>query len=104
MIGTVHTFNVFLPLLSSSKAPTKHAVVITSNAGDPEWTVAAGYFRSSGYALSKAAANMVVAKYACVQEYKEKQIVFLGISPGMIKTIKPSETIGTSLCPLLVLF
>lgn len=94
VIGTVHTLNAFIPLLSASAI--KKAVVITTNVGNLEFTLKAGFSTSAGYGVSKAAVNMVVAKYGVAPDLKEKGLIFMGISPGLIKTMQENEGFSMS--------
>jgi NAD(P)-dependent dehydrogenase (short-subunit alcohol dehydrogenase family) len=52
--------------------------------GDTELVLKAGLPNHGPYSISKAAVNMVVAKYAA--EYKAEGFVFLAISPGLVDT------------------
>lgn len=52
--------------------------------GDADLTVFAGIPNQAPYSISKAAVNMVVAKYAA--EYKAEGFVFLALSPGLVDT------------------
>jgi len=82
VLGVIHTINNFLPLLS--KSSIKKVIVISSGVGDTDFIRVS---ESSGwvpYAVSKAAVNMVVAKYAV--QYKPEGFVFLALSPGFVNT------------------
>lgn len=80
--GNIHLLNLFTPLLL--KGQTKKAVVITSGFADPdftnEWEVAVAPL----YAVSKAAVNMVIAKFNA--EYKKDGVLFMAVCPGMVDT------------------
>jgi NAD(P)-dependent dehydrogenase (short-subunit alcohol dehydrogenase family) len=52
--------------------------------GDTESVLKSGIPNHAPYSISKAALNMVVAKYAV--EYKAEGFVFLAISPGLVNT------------------
>jgi NAD(P)-dependent dehydrogenase (short-subunit alcohol dehydrogenase family) len=80
--GVIHTINIFLPLLRQGAA--KKVITLSSGMGDAELVVKAGLPNHAPYAISKAALNMVVAKYAA--EYKAEGFVFLAISPGLVDT------------------
>ncbi|KAG1771261.1 hypothetical protein EDD22DRAFT_1030092 [Suillus occidentalis] len=82
VISVIHTTNIFLPLLKNGKA--KKVVTITSGSGDLDVTMAAEFVISAPYSISKAAVNMVNAKYAV--EYKPEGFVFLALSPGVVDT------------------
>jgi NAD(P)-dependent dehydrogenase (short-subunit alcohol dehydrogenase family) len=52
--------------------------------GDTGLVLYTGLANQAPYSISKAALNMVVAKYAA--EYKAEGFVFLAISPGLVDT------------------
>ncbi|KAI0077084.1 NAD(P)-binding protein [Panus rudis PR-1116 ss-1] len=84
-IGVAHTINAFLPLLkNTSKTKTAKVITLSSGVADTDFTVKSEYGQATAYSVSKAATNMVVAKYAA--EYKHENFVFLAISPGYVKT------------------
>jgi NAD(P)-dependent dehydrogenase (short-subunit alcohol dehydrogenase family) len=82
VVGVVHTINAFLPLLREGAA--KKVVTLSSGMGDTDLVLTSGIPNQAPYAISKAAVNMVVAKYAA--EYKAEGFVFLAISPGLVDT------------------
>ncbi|KAJ7633095.1 hypothetical protein FB45DRAFT_745217 [Roridomyces roridus] len=86
-VGPAHTTNAFLPLLRKGSA--KKVVVLSSGAGDVDFVLKAGLGESVGYAVSKAALNMVVAKYAV--QLKPEGFVFLALSPGVVNTFATSD-------------
>ncbi|KAJ7361115.1 hypothetical protein DFH08DRAFT_911004 [Mycena albidolilacea] len=81
-IGAVHCTNAFLPLLKNGSV--KKVICISSGLGDSDVTVATQAVGEPSYSISKAALNMVVAKYAA--QYKADGFTFLALSPGMVKT------------------
>ncbi|KAH7915682.1 hypothetical protein BJ138DRAFT_1097628 [Hygrophoropsis aurantiaca] len=86
VVAVAHTINFFLPLLKKGQA--KKIITLSSGLGDIDLTVSTEYKESSPYSISKAAVNMVVAKYAA--QYKADGFVFLALSPGVVNTaIKP---------------
>ncbi|KAF8215777.1 hypothetical protein K438DRAFT_1659037 [Mycena galopus ATCC 62051] len=88
-IGAIHCTNAFLPLLKNGSA--KKVISITSGMGDLEVTLLSESVAEATYAISKAALNMVVAKYAA--QYKAEGFTFLAICPGMVSTdILPTES------------
>lgn len=80
VISNIHLFNLYLPLIRNGR--TKKVIVISSCLADQEFTK--NYDITSGplYAISKAAVNMVVAKFSA--QYKKEGILFLSICPGMV--------------------
>ncbi|CAH0022506.1 unnamed protein product [Clonostachys rhizophaga] len=82
VLGNIHLFNVYVPLLK--KGDGKKVLTITSGAGDIELVNQIGYSGGAPYAISKAAMNMVTAKYNA--QYAPDGILFFGISPGVVNT------------------
>ncbi|KAJ7648355.1 hypothetical protein DFH06DRAFT_1423981 [Mycena polygramma] len=81
-LGTIHTTNVFLPLLRGGTA--KKVVTLSTPAADPAFAIATGSSGQIGYSISKAALNMAIAKFAAT--FKPEGFVFLSISPGLVDT------------------
>ncbi|KAJ7755009.1 hypothetical protein DFH07DRAFT_920785 [Mycena maculata] len=81
-VGTVHCINAFLPLLQMGSV--KKVITITTGGADTEFVLKAKHMGSAGYSISKAAVNMVVAKYAA--QFKSEGFVFLALSPGFVDT------------------
>jgi NAD(P)-dependent dehydrogenase (short-subunit alcohol dehydrogenase family) len=82
VVGNIHLFNTFLPLIKNGK--TKKVVTISSGMSDGD--VAAKYELHEGapYSVSKAAMNMVNAKYQA--EFKKDGIIFMAVCPGTVNT------------------
>ena len=79
------TINIFLPLLrKASQLSLAKVVTITSAVGDTEFTLKTRFDVTAPYAVSKAAVNMVMAKYAA--KFQDEDIIFLAICPGMVST------------------
>ncbi|KAJ7762361.1 hypothetical protein DFH07DRAFT_739288 [Mycena maculata] len=87
-IGVVHTTNAFLPLLRKGKA--KKVVTLSTGLADLKLTLAAEAAGQAPYSISKAALNMVVAKYAA--QLKGEGFTFLAISPGLVNTSVSAPT------------
>jgi NAD(P)-dependent dehydrogenase (short-subunit alcohol dehydrogenase family) len=79
-IGNIHLYNLFLPLLLKGKV--KKAINVASGTADLDWTNNLDIEVSSLYAMSKAAMNMVTAKFSA--QYKKDGVLFVGICPGMV--------------------
>lgn len=82
VVGNIHLLNIFTPLIK--KGNLKKVVVISSGMGDVEFVADVGVRTQTPYAISKAALNMVVAKYHV--QYKNQGILFMAISPGLVET------------------
>lgn len=88
------TIKAFIPLLKQGQQ--KKVLVVTSAMGSPAFALEAANTYAVSYATSKAALNMITAKYALA--YKDEGIVFLAVSPGLVKTMQGGEvlTVGVS--------
>jgi NAD(P)-dependent dehydrogenase (short-subunit alcohol dehydrogenase family) len=85
----VHTTNVFLPLLKNGSV--KKVINISSAISDLGLTLLGEIAAEPCYAISKAALNMVVAKYAA--QYRAEGFTFLAICPGLVSTsMAPSQS------------
>lgn len=82
VIGVINTINTFLPLLK--KGTVKKVVTLSSGLGDLDVTTGLGIWEHAPYGISKAAVNIVSAKYGA--RYTEEGILFLAISPGVVDT------------------
>lgn len=79
--GQLHLFNLFVPLIKKGKA--KKVIAISSGMGDVDITNECEVDFGPIYSASKAALNMIVAKFNA--EYKKDGILFLSISPGLVE-------------------
>ncbi|KDQ50397.1 hypothetical protein JAAARDRAFT_42024 [Jaapia argillacea MUCL 33604] len=82
VIGVVHTINAFLPLLK--RGTTKKVVTLTSGLGVPAITLQSEMDIFGPYSASKAAINVIVAKYAV--KFKPEGLLFVALSPGLVNT------------------
>ena len=99
-MGNVHLFNVFLPLIL--KGNVKKVLMITSGMGDPEMARNYNVFEHGSYSISKAAVNMVVAKFSA--EYAKEGVLFLGVCPGMVETgLYANSKLGFRFCCCILL-
>jgi len=81
-IGPLHAINAFLPLIRAGRAKT--IIVTSTGMADIEFTKISGIPAAIPYAVSKAATNMIVAKFAA--ELKSEDINVVALSPGLVKT------------------
>lgn len=79
--------NAFLPLLRAGA--TKKCIIITSALGSAKLAQRTGVLKYSGYSMSKAALNIATVRYA--SRYKDEGVIFLSITPGLVKTLEGSE-------------
>ena len=82
VVGVINTINVFLPLIK--KSSIKKVVTLSSGLGDLDVTTGLGVWEHAPYGMSKAAVNIVSAKYGA--KYQDQGILFLAISPGVVDT------------------
>ncbi|KAH9931393.1 hypothetical protein B0H21DRAFT_894584 [Amylocystis lapponica] len=82
VVGVVHTINAFLPLIRAGLI--KKVVSLSSGLADTDFIRTTGYALAAPYCISKAALNMVVAKYAA--RFKDEGVVFLALAPGLVDT------------------
>lgn len=81
VLANIHLFNLFMPQILKGK--NKKVVVITSGMGDMDWTNNYEIQASSLYSTSKAAMNMINAKFNV--QYKKDGVLFLSICPGLVE-------------------
>lgn len=81
VIGNVHLFNLFLPLIL--KGETKKVIVVASAWADLDWTIKYDLTPGSLYGSTKAAMNIITGNYSA--QYKKEGVLFLSISPGMVE-------------------
>lgn len=92
VLGVVYTTNAFLPLLRAAAAThTVKVLNISSAMGETHFALNCELGTAAPYSVSKAALNMVVAKYAA--RFKHENIVFVGLSPGLVNTaVRPRKS------------
>ena len=92
VIGTVFVFNTFLPLIHNGTA--KKVIAITSGYSDMEPAREFGLDVAPFYSASKAAQNVIVAKYHA--QYKDDGILFLAVAPGVVDVGQYNQSKSTS--------
>ena len=81
-IGPAHLFTAFMPLIL--KGRQKKIIAISTGGSDTEMTLIPDMYQAPAYMVSKAALNMVVAKFSA--SYREKGVLFMAICPGAVDT------------------
>jgi NAD(P)-dependent dehydrogenase (short-subunit alcohol dehydrogenase family) len=84
VIGNIHLFTLFTPLVL--KGTVKKVIHISSGHADPKWIVNLPITTSSGYALAKAATNIVTSKFAAQYGKGKDGVLFINICPGFTDT------------------
>ena len=64
-------------------------LVVSSGGGVPETVLKSSADHAVGYGISKAALNMLVAKYALA--CKGDGITIVAVSPGFVRTVRGGE-------------
>ncbi|KAH8593050.1 hypothetical protein B0O99DRAFT_575764 [Bisporella sp. PMI_857] len=82
VLGVIYSINAFLPLIRKGNA--KKITVMSTGLADLELAQKANIAFSVLYSSTKAATNIVVAKYAA--ELRGEGIILLALSPGVVNT------------------
>jgi NAD(P)-dependent dehydrogenase (short-subunit alcohol dehydrogenase family) len=80
VVGNIHLFNLFLPLVMKGKV--KKVIAISSGHADLDLINNLEVEVSALYSASKAALNVIVAKFNA--QYKKDGVLFVSISPGVV--------------------
>jgi NAD(P)-dependent dehydrogenase (short-subunit alcohol dehydrogenase family) len=81
VVGNIHLFNLFLPLVMKGKV--KKIIAISSGHADLDLINDLEIEISALYSASKAAMNVIVAKFNA--QYKKDGVLFVSISPGAVE-------------------
>ena len=81
VVGNIHLFHLFLPLVLRGKV--KKVITISTGLADLDFTNECEVDIGALYAASKAALNVIVAKFNA--QYKKDGVLFLSISPGLVE-------------------
>ena len=81
VVGNIHLFNLFLPLVMAGKV--KKVIAISSGHADLDLINDLEIETSALYSASKAAMNVIVAKFNA--QYKKDGVLFVSISPGAVE-------------------
>ncbi|KAL5342847.1 hypothetical protein BJX70DRAFT_355059 [Aspergillus crustosus] len=84
VIGNIYLFHLFTPLVI--KGTVKKVIHISSGHADTNWITKLPILVASGYALAKAATNIVTAKYAAEYGKGKEGVLFINICPGFTDT------------------
>lgn len=80
VVGNIHLFNLFLPLVM--KSTIKKVIFISSGHADLDFIIDSEIETSALYSASKAAMNVIVAKFNA--QYKKDGVLFVSMSPGAV--------------------
>jgi NAD(P)-dependent dehydrogenase (short-subunit alcohol dehydrogenase family) len=100
VIGNIHLYNLFLPLILKGKV--KKVVCLSTGMADIELARNFDIALLSLYSASKAAMNVVTAKFSA--QYRKDGVLFLGISPGFVDVGKADLEKSTTNHLLLRIF
>ena len=81
IVGNIHLFNNFLPLVQ--KSTLKKVTAISTGIADLDLTNDCKVDIALLYAAPKVALNVIVAKFSA--QYKKDGVLFLSISPGLVE-------------------
>lgn len=87
VIGNINLINFFMPQVLAGKE--KKVVAISSGLSDFDVVRKMELDTAPLYAISKAALNMVVAKFQ--NQYKADGVLFLSVCPGMVEVGQYSD-------------
>lgn len=82
VVATIHLINLFMPLVL--KGDGKKVITLSTGFADTEITTQYNMPAAGPYSISKAAVNMVVAKFSA--QYAEDGVLFLALAPGLVET------------------
>ncbi|KAJ1337213.1 norsolorinic acid ketoreductase [Microdochium nivale] len=83
VVSNIHLFNLYLPLLRQSSI--RKVVAISSGHADTDLVLNYRIDAALGYTVTKAALNMVVAKYHASYGAGDQAILFMSMCPGMVE-------------------
>ncbi|KAI0157861.1 hypothetical protein GGR52DRAFT_564403 [Hypoxylon sp. FL1284] len=86
-IGQMNLITLFLPLILKGKA--KKVIAISSGMADADLVAKYEVYMGSLYSTSKAALNMIIAKFHA--QYKKDGVLFLSLSPGVVDVGKSGQ-------------
>ncbi|RYO97143.1 hypothetical protein DL765_011312 [Monosporascus sp. GIB2] len=81
VVANVHLFNLFMPLILGGRV--KKVIAISSGIADLDPVRQFDIASSFGYAASKAAMNLAVAKFSA--QYRKDGVLFMSICPGTVE-------------------
>ena len=82
MIGNIHLFNLFTPLILKGQA--KKVIAISSGQADLDLISKFSIDLAAAYTISKTGLNAAVAKFSA--QYAKDGVLFMSICPGMVET------------------
>lgn len=87
VLGVINSTNAFLPLVR--KSSIKKVATISTGLSDTQLARDYGIWENAPYAISKAALNMVVAKYDA--KFRPEGVLFLAVCPGVVDNGREGE-------------
>ncbi|KAH7077911.1 hypothetical protein BKA63DRAFT_274435 [Paraphoma chrysanthemicola] len=81
VIGQIHLINLYMPLILKGKV--KKIIAISTGLADLDITSGYGLHEAAPYSASKAALNMVIAKFD--SEWRKQGVLLMGVAPGAVE-------------------
>ncbi|KAH7041522.1 uncharacterized protein B0I36DRAFT_261317 [Microdochium trichocladiopsis] len=81
VLGNIHLFNLYLPLIRAGN--TKKVIAISSGHADFDLVTKFHIHETAPYTIAKTALNMVIAKYHAA--YADEGILFMSLCPGLVE-------------------
>ncbi|EEP76439.1 conserved hypothetical protein [Uncinocarpus reesii 1704] len=82
VVGQIHLFNIFIPLILKGSA--KKVIALSSGQADPKLVLDFNIDVAPSYSISKAALNFAITKFSA--QYAKDGVLFMSISPGLVDT------------------
>lgn len=82
VVANIHLFNLFMPLIL--KGQVRKVITLSTGSADLDPIRLFDSELGPGYAISKAATNVAVAKFSA--QYRKDGVLFMSICPGVVET------------------
>jgi NAD(P)-dependent dehydrogenase (short-subunit alcohol dehydrogenase family) len=99
VIGNIHLFNLYLPLVLKGRA--KKVIAISTGMADIDIIAKYDIGLGAPYSISKAALNAAVAKFAA--QYRKDGVLFMSLCPGAVATEMNTRKSNSLQCVMCML-
>ncbi|KAI0189038.1 NAD(P)-binding protein [Astrocystis sublimbata] len=103
VLANIFLYDLFLPQIMAGDV--KKVIAISSGVADNDWTNECSITATSLNAISKAAMNVVTAKFHV--QYREQRVLFLGVCPGFVDVghfVEPTRDQAVTLQKMIAKF